>query len=256
MLANDRIPKRPTVHTEEKFDILLNLYKVKPMRFSNVFKTFSDSLLLPNKGERNVLTFNSNEHAPTEKSEDNSELKNLEDQIHVSRKPFRTQKQEMIKAPNYGTQEKFEKVFVNGLYMDSTSSTEVESIEDPQNKENKIDDNSHRKNFKGATHFDPDTTYNSNNNNEFSEGQWEANLENEKHKHYYSNRKRGNMKEKQNKFNITIMIPVNTTVQRYKGFARRKAVPTEKQVLHFYDIPFNTIEEISKDDDSSVLVIR
>lgn len=227
------------------------------MKFSKVFKSFSDSILLPNKGDRQVLTFNSNER--TEMSENNNrELKYLEEQLHVPVKPSRIHQQEAIQAPNYGTPEKFEKVFATGLFLDSLSSTEAENIEDQQNMANKIEDNSHKKNDKSATYFVPDTTHNMNNNNDhdFSGSQWEANLENEKEKHYNSNKKRENKNEKESEFNITIMIPVNTTVQRYMDFARRKVFPTEKQVLHFYDYPFNRIEEISKEDDSSVLVIR
>lgn len=223
------------------------------MKFSNVFKTFSDSILLPNKGEH-VLPFNSKEYARAEMSDNNNrELKNLEEQLHLGRKPSIIHIQDMIQAPNYGTPETFEKVFATGLFMDSISSTDAENKEVQQNMENKIEDNSHRNNVKSTTYFVPDTTYNTNNINdhELNDGQWEADLENEKHKQYYSNKN-----VKRNKFNITVMIPVNTTVQRYMGYARRKVVPTEKPVLHFYDAPFNRIEEISKEDDSSVLAIR
>lgn len=232
------------------------------MKFSNVFKTFSDSILLPNRRERHDLTSKSIEYTGTEMSDYNdSELQYLEEQIHASRKQFTTQKQEIIIAPNYGTQDTSEKVSTNGLFLDAISSTEIDDIEDKQNREYKIEDNSYRDNVRSSTYFIPDTTDNINNNydndNELSDHQWEANLESEKRKQYYtsSDRTRENKNELRNNFNITIMLPVNTTVQRYMGFARRKIVPTEKQVLHFYDNPYNRIEEISKEDDSSVLVL-
>lgn len=218
------------------------------MKHSNVFKTFSNSMLLPSKGESNVQAFDSKEYAPTENNEYYiKEVEYLEEQLHVSRKPVERKKQETIKAPNYGAPKKIEKVFGNKLFMDTVTSTEVEDIRDVQNIENKnkIENNSHRKN-----------NSNNNNENEFSDGQWEAHLESEKQKRYYSNTKKVNKNKNLNKFNITIMIPVNNTVQRYMGFARRKLVPTEKQLLHFYNDPINRIEDVSKEDDSSVLVIR
>ncbi|XP_026323116.1 uncharacterized protein LOC113232561 [Hyposmocoma kahamanoa] len=240
IIVNGQIRERPKRNLDENFNILLNLYKVKPMKYSNVFKTFSDSMLLPNRSDRNVLTFNSKEYIYTDKSENNNTaLKYLEEQIHVSRNPVTTRNLETIEPPNYKTPLKFETKFPYRLFMDLVSSTEAKNIEEEQNiqTKKKTEDKSYRSNVK--TYFVPDTTYNRNNNdNEFFDGQWEAHLENGKQKHYNSNKN-----EKQNKFNITTTIPVNFTVS------------TDKQDLHFYDDPINRIEEISKDDDS-VLVIR
>lgn len=215
------------------------------MKYSNVFKTFSDSILLPNRSDRNVMTFNSKEYIHTDKSEhNNTVLKYLEEQIHVSRNPVTTRNLETIEPPNYKTSVKFETKNPYRLFMGLVSSTEAKNKEEEQNTETKkkTEDKSYRSNVK--TYFVPDTTYNRNNNdNEFFDGQWEAHSENGKQKHYNSNAKRVNKNEKLNKFNITITIPVNFTVS------------TDKQDLHFYDDPINRIQEISKGDDS-VLVFR
>lgn len=221
------------------------------MKFSNVFKTFSNSILLPNKGERHGPTFNSKEYL--EMNEGNlNELEQLEDLLHASRKPVSTQKQETINVPNFRTPGLYEKVFGSGLFIDSASSTEDEIIIDDQPN---IENYSYKRDVKSPTYYIPDTTYNSSNNSDYG-GQSETNLENEKQRQYYSNKRRENKNNKENNFTITIMVPVNTTVQRNMDFARRKLVPTEKQVYNFYDVPSNRIEEISKEDNSSVLVIR
>lgn len=219
------------------------------MKYSNVFKTFSNSILLPIKSDRNVLTFTSEESAGTEKGENsNKELKYLEEQLHVPRNSMKTSQLQTIKVPNYGTQTKSEKNFANILFVDSVSSPEAENVENQQNTKNKLKtkDNSHRNNDNSAIYLVPDTTHKryTNNDKGFSDDQWEANLENEKRRHYYSNTKKILKYEKVNKLNNTVMIPVNSTMS------------AEKQVLHFYDNPMNRIEEISRDDDGSVLVLR
>lgn len=219
------------------------------MKYSNVFKTFSNSILLPVKSDRNVLTFTSMESAGTEKFENsNKELKYLEEQLHVPRNSMKTSQLQTIKVPNYGTPTKSEKKLANILFVDSVSSAEAENAEDQQNTKNKrkIKDNSHKNNVNSAIYLVPDTTHKryTNNDNGFSDDQWEANLENEKQTLYYSNTKKIHKNEKVNKLNNTVMIPVNSTMS------------AEKQVLHFYDDTMNRIEEISKDDDGSVLVLR
>lgn len=243
------------MHATNKFDVLLNLYKIKPMKQSNVFKTFSATRLLANRAEGDVLHFDSNENISEEMSEiNNKELKYLEEQLHVTHAPLKKKKQEVIKAPNYGNPRKLDAAFDNGLFTESVTSIEVENIENQQNNKNKIEEKHFKRNVKSATYFVPETTNNSNNKNQFTDSQWEANLENEKEKHYNS-RKRTHGNKKSNKLKITLMTPVNTTVLRYMGFDRPIEDPTEKQVLHFYDDPFNRIEEIRKEDDRSVIAI-
>lgn len=58
--------------------MLLNLYKLNPLKHSNVFQTFSNSILLPAQdGRSNVLNFNSNESREKENST-NTKLKSRE----------------------------------------------------------------------------------------------------------------------------------------------------------------------------------
>lgn len=58
--------------------MLLNLYKLNPLKHSNVFQTFSNSILLPAQdGRSNALNFNSNESREKENST-NTKLKSRE----------------------------------------------------------------------------------------------------------------------------------------------------------------------------------
>ncbi|XP_039760783.1 uncharacterized protein LOC120634338 isoform X2 [Pararge aegeria] len=53
----------------ENFKVLLNIYKINPLKHSNVFKTFSNRILLPAPDEhRTALNFNINESSEKENS--------------------------------------------------------------------------------------------------------------------------------------------------------------------------------------------
>lgn len=225
------------------------------MKHSHVFKTFSDSILLPSKSEGDVLVFHSNENTPTEMTENNKkELMYLEAQLHMTRIPRKNKKdQVIIIAPSYGNPENFEKVIDNGLFTDSATSSDVENKEAQKN----IEKNS-KINVKTAKYFVPETQT-THKNNKFSDRQWESNLENETQQHYHNrqrnNRKKKFINEKKKKNDITLLIPVSTTIRHYTGYKGPAANTANKHISHFFDEPFNRIEEISKED-AGVLVLR
>ncbi|XP_045780294.1 uncharacterized protein LOC123877535 [Maniola jurtina] len=98
----DHRSKRSNV---ENFNVLLSIYKMNPLKHSNVFKTFSNHILLPGPDERrSALNFNINEsHESREKNSTNTKSKNEALINHATHKP--NDRPLCIKE---GTPEKFE----------------------------------------------------------------------------------------------------------------------------------------------------
>ncbi|XP_031763953.2 uncharacterized protein LOC116412812 [Galleria mellonella] len=73
----------------DNFNVLLNLYKMNPLKRSNIFKTFSNNMLLTNRAANATLHFDSNESIREKQMRVDRNLKHIEDIIHVekSRRP-------------------------------------------------------------------------------------------------------------------------------------------------------------------------
>ncbi|RVE43873.1 hypothetical protein evm_011489 [Chilo suppressalis] len=71
---------------ENKFEVLLNLYKINPLRQSKIYKQFSNRMLLPNRVDNptDVLHFDSNESTRERKARTKVNLKQIEEAIHMT----------------------------------------------------------------------------------------------------------------------------------------------------------------------------
>ncbi|XP_059050487.1 uncharacterized protein LOC131845440 [Achroia grisella] len=94
----------------DNFNILLNLYKMNPLKSSNIFKTFSNNMLLPNRAEESnaIMHFDSNESVRENQMRVDRNLKHIEDIIHVE-KPHRQE----ISPPDYIVADTSPEIFSN-----------------------------------------------------------------------------------------------------------------------------------------------
>ncbi|KAL4708565.1 hypothetical protein ACJJTC_014173 [Scirpophaga incertulas] len=106
--AKERSSPRLKRTTKQKFDVLLNLYKINPLRQSQVFNTFSNRILAPSMSVKAIdaLHFDSNESTRENRARTLMNLKQIAEAIHVTqshRSPAYNFKEVSEKLPSDGT---------------------------------------------------------------------------------------------------------------------------------------------------------
>lgn len=89
IICSIELNQRPKRNVDDNFSVLINLYKMNPLRQSKVFKMFSNKILLPNAGDVPALHLNANESGREKRMRASKNLKHIEDAIHESRRVAR-----------------------------------------------------------------------------------------------------------------------------------------------------------------------